>query len=156
MANATSITGFEVHLGPATETDQTATEYAALSYEKLNKVTSNGEIGNEDEIVSEQPLQGHKISVKGPKNAKAFELTLIKIAEDASQAALFSAGESNSNYAIKLVDPDAPEGKTPTTYYVRGLVSGVLSPKGGASNMDMLKTMITPNSLFIKVDPVTI
>jgi hypothetical protein len=56
--------------------------------------------------------------------------------------------------AIKIERNDAPQGKTNTIFYSRGVVSGPLYPGGGSDDFDLEKFKIGLNQLPIRVDPV--
>jgi hypothetical protein len=94
---------------------------------------------------------------KGVSNAGDPELEVASIVDDAGQIILRTFGDplNINNIAIKVERNDAPQGKTNTVFYSRGVVSGPLYPGGGSDDFDLEKFKIGLNQLPIRVDPVT-
>lgn len=82
---------------------------------------------------------------------------VASIADDPGQDILRTFGDplNINNMAIKVERNDAPQGKTNTVFYSRGVVSGPLYPGGGSDDFDLEKFKVGLNQLPIRVDPVT-
>lgn len=159
MANKSTKKGSKVYVcETAQNTDLTATAYAALTWVQVGKVGNIGDFGSDSTINNyntlDEPVQQKQ---KGVSNAGDPELEVASIADDAGQIILRTFGDplNINNIAIKVERNDAPQGKTNTVFYSRGVVSGPLYPGGGSDDFDLEKFKIGLNQLPIRVDPVT-
>jgi len=115
--------GTEIFIGPVTSaTDVSA--LAGLSYVKIGKMGSIGEIGPQAQDVTFTPLDGTPIQhFKGSVDNGAVAMTMARDPLDAGQIALKAASATKFEYALKIVTPDAADGNdTDTIYYCRGPV----------------------------------
>jgi hypothetical protein len=125
---------------------------------QVGKVGNIGDFGSDSTINNyntlDEPVQQKQ---KGVSNAGDPELEVASIADDAGQIILRTFGDplNINNIAIKVERNDAPQGKTNTVFYSRGVVSGPLYPGGGSDDFDLEKFKIGLNQLPIRVDPVT-
>ncbi|QND47661.1 hypothetical protein HB780_18465 [Rhizobium lusitanum] len=159
MANKSTKKGSKVYVcETAQNTDLTASAYAALTWVQVGKVGNIGDFGSDSTINNyntlDEPVQQKQ---KGVSNAGDPELEVASIADDAGQIILRTFGDplNINNIAIKVERNDAPQGKTNTVFYSRGVVSGPLYPGGGSDDFDLEKFKIGLNQLPIRVDPVT-
>lgn len=159
MANKSTKKGSKVYVcETAQNTDLTASAYAALTWVQVGKVGNIGDFGSDSTINNyntlDEPVQQKQ---KGVSNAGDPELEVASIADDAGQIILRTFGDplNINNIAIKVERNDAPQGKTNTVFYSRGVVSGPLYPGGGSDDFDLEKFKIGLNQLPIRIDPVT-
>ncbi|CAN7339340.1 hypothetical protein LJR251_001888 [Rhizobium rhizogenes] len=159
MANKSTKKGSKVYVcETAQNTDLTVSAYAALTWVQVGKVGNIGDFGSDSTINNyntlDEPVQQKQ---KGVSNAGDPELEVASIADDAGQIILRTFGDplNINNMAIKVERNDAPQGKTNTVFYSRGVVSGPLYPGGGSDDFDLEKFKIGLNQLPIRVDPVT-
>ncbi|HEX8048440.1 hypothetical protein [Rhizobium sp.] len=159
MANKSTKKGSKVYVcETAQNADLTASAYAALTWVQVGKVGNIGDFGSDSTINNyntlDEPVQQKQ---KGVSNAGDPELEVASIADDAGQIILRTFGDppNINNIAIKVERNDAPQGKTNTVFYSRGVVSGPLYPGGGSDDFDLEKFKIGLNQLPIRVDPVT-
>jgi hypothetical protein len=159
MANKSTKKGSKVYVcETAQNTDLTASAYAALTWVQVGKVGNIGDFGSDSTINNyntlDEPVQQKQ---KGVSNAGDPELEVASIADDPGQIILRTFGDplNVNNMAVKIERNDAPQGKTNTVFYSRGVVSGPLYPGGGSDDFDLEKFKIGLNQLPIRVDPVT-
>ena len=159
MANKSTKKGSKVYVCETPQnSDLTASAYAALTWVQVGKVGKVGDFGSDSTInhydTLDEPVQQKQ---KGVSNAGDPELEVASIADDPGQDILRTFGDplNVNNMAIKVERNDAPQGKTNTVFYSRGVVSGPLYPGGGSDDFDLEKFKIGLNQLPIRVDPVT-
>ncbi|MBB3607343.1 hypothetical protein [Rhizobium sp. BK602] len=159
MANKSTKKGSKVYVcETAQNSDLTASAYAALTWVQVGKVGNIGDFGSDSTINNyntlDEPVQQKQ---KGVSNAGDPELEVASIADDPGQDILRVFGDplNINNMAIKVERNDAPQGKTNTIFYSRGVVSGPLYPGGGSDDFDLEKFKIGLNQLPIRIDPVT-
>lgn len=138
---ATTLSGSKLYVcATAQNTDLDAAAFAALTWVQVKGVGSHGETGSNTNIVSYDTWDTEFVQkAKGTSNAGDPEVELARIAADAGQLILRTAGDHfvKDNYAFKIVKNDAPLAGTPTIIYNRGLVAGPRTPHGRNEDFDL-------------------
>ena len=143
MAETNSGSKFFISSLP-TNTDLDLTGFEALTWVQVKGVGSHGETGVNTNIVSYDTWDTEFVQkAKGTSNAGDPEVELARIAADAGQLLMRTAGDhfNKNNYSFKIEKNDAPSGGTPTFVYNRGLVAGPRTPNG--RNEDFVLEMFT-------------
>lgn len=114
--------------------------YEALSWVQITAVGSRGEMGKITNVLTYDTWDTTVIQkAKGMTDAGSPELEVARIADDAGQILLRTAGAvgNNDNYAFKEErNDDGPLGN-PTIIYNRGLVLGPRRPGGRNEDFDL-------------------
>lgn len=135
MAIGTS-EGSTVFIGPVTKAT-TQSALAALSFTEIGDVESIGEFGPQAQDVSFTPLKGPSVQhLKGAIDNGMLPIVYAHNPLDPGQIALSAAAATKYEYAIKIVlNDEADDNDTPTTFYGRGPVFGKRTNVGGANDV---------------------
>ncbi|RZJ47423.1 MAG: iron ABC transporter substrate-binding protein [Brevundimonas sp.] len=135
MAIGTS-EGSTVFIGPVT-TAITQSALAALTFVEIGSVESIGEFGPQAQDVSFTPLKGPSVQhLKGAIDNGMLPVVCARDPLDPGQIALAAASGTKFEYAIKVVlNDEADENDTPTTFYFRGPVFSSRNNVGGANDV---------------------
>lgn len=104
--------------------------FAALTWVEIKDVGSQGETGNNTNILTYDTL-GTDVAQKGKgiTDAGSPEIELARIGSDPGQALMRLAALTKHNYAFKY-ELDDSLGVNGTTFYNRGVVGGPRTPNG--------------------------
>lgn len=135
--------------------DLTLQQFELLDWIEVKKVGRIGEMGTTVNIVSYNTLDTEVTEKgKGVANAGDPEIEVARVYDDPGQIALRDMGQTNFNYAFKVVLPDAPtENHTDTVIYSRGLVVGPRRPNGQREDFELEIFSLGLNQREIVVDP---
>ena len=138
-------------IGPVTTaTSQSA--LAALTYIEIGSVESIGEFGPQGQDVSFTPLKGPSVQhLKGAIDNGMLPIVYAADPLDPGQIALGVAAGTKFEYAVKIVlNDEADDNDTPTTFYARGPVFGKRVNVGGANDVRKRTSNIGLN-IFVEV-----
>lgn len=112
--------------------DQTLANYNAMFWTEVKNVGSIGMTGTDTNIVSYDELATDVTQKqKGISNAGDPEIECARNATDNGQDAMRAGALTKLYYAFKVEDADMPPAVTnPTTYFMRGLITGPTRPNG--------------------------
>lgn len=128
--------------------------FEALSFTQVKGVGSIGQTGTTDNIVSYDEMDSDVLPKgKGISNAGDPPIEVSRKATDPGQIAMRNAGVTKDVYAFKIVDGDASDDFTPTTYYIRAIVGGPAKPNGRQENFDLETYVLGCVQREIVVDP---
>lgn len=140
-AFANTLSGSKLYVCATVQnSDLNLAAFEALTWVQVKGVGSHGETGTNTNIVSYDTWDTEFVQkAKGTSNAGDPEVELSRIAADAGQLILRTAGDhfNKDNYAFKIEKNDAPSGGTPTYIYNRGLVAGPRTPHGRNEDFDL-------------------
>ena len=146
--------GVRFFIGPANEVADNASDYNALSYTEVGEVRDLGEYGDQWDNTTFTALNDSRVrKIKTVKNAGDPALAVGMDGGDAGQAALLTAFDSTSDYAVKIEFNDASEGSPsePTKHFFR---AKIMSKRvAGISNTDVIirNVQLAINSDLIEV-----
>jgi len=124
----TTASGTKVFIGAAVtqaEAD-TLVEFQAMSnWTEIGEIESVGEFGDQANDVTFASLgDGRVRHAKGARDAGTMALVCGHDPLDIGQAAIDAAEQTKSNFAFRVILPDAPTGTySNTVFYFRGLVA---------------------------------
>lgn len=121
-------------------TDLDLAGFKSRLWVQVKGVGNHGETGTSTNIVTYDTWDTEFVQkAKGTSNAGDPELEVARIAADAGQLILRTAGDhfNKNNYAFKIEKNDAPSGGTATFVYNRGLVAGPRTPNGRNEDFDL-------------------
>jgi len=156
MAEKTAA-GAKFYIGPANETAVTESEFKLLSYVEVGAVVDIPEFGISYQSVTSDQLGSRLTKMfKGQKSAGAPTIVYDHDADDAGQANIADALDSDSDYAFKITLDDAGTGSpsSPTTFYFRAKVMSSPITIGTANNMVRRSVQIGINSVPVEVPAV--
>ena len=136
----TTASGTKVFIGgQVTQTAaDTLAEFEAMSdWIEIGEIESVGEFGDQANDVTFASLgDGRVRHAKGARDAGTMALVCGHDPLDTGQAAVDAAEQTKSNYAFKVVLPDAPTALySNTTFYLRGLVASRRKNIGSNDNI---------------------
>ena len=143
--------GTQVYIGPSVtqlESD-TLVEYQAMSnWTLVGEVESVGEFGDQANDVTFASLGDARIRhAKGARDAGTMALVCGHDPLDTGQQAVDLAEQTKSNFAFRVVVPDAPAlGYSNTTFYFRGLVASRRKNIGTNDNIIRVNYNVLLNS----------
>lgn len=137
------------------EVDQTAAEFAALTWVEIKGVGSVGENGVSQNILTYDTWDTTVTQkAKGIVDAGSPEIELARDSADAGQDLLRTAATTNFNYCFKIEGNDKlTVGGTNTIIYNRGIVTGPRRPMGRNEDFDLEIYTLGLNQREIVVDP---
>ena len=136
---------------PATE-DQAG--YAALSFTEVGEITTIPEIGRVYDLITHTPVAERKtFKLKGNYNDGAMALAMGRATDDAGQAIMKTAVDSDDPVAFKIAYNDTPSGgSTPTIQYFSGLVMSYTTNTGDGNQVLGATGQIEISGDIIEVD----
>lgn len=150
--------GAKVYIGAAFEDqddDLVAADFTAQTWTEIGNLTNIGAFGDTSQEVTTQEVgRARDFRVKGSRNAGSMSLTMNINSSDAGQIALIAAEKARSNYAFRVVFPDAPAtGSAPTgserLFY--GLVMSRPENLAGPNNFATMDVSVGINSNIVAV-----
>jgi len=147
-----TLNGTTVFISSATVTDttDTITEFAALTWTEIGEVENIGAFGDSSNEVTFANLKNGRVrKYKGMRNAGTTTLTVGADPADAGQDAMDAAQEYDGalDYAFKFVYNDAITfAGTPTIKYARGKVMSAPVQNGGSDTVNRKQYNIGINS----------
>lgn len=123
----------KIYIGGTTEGPQ-----SELAYQEIGEIANGGEIGPQFELITFAALADRNVrKFKGTRNDGTITLELGKDAQDAGQADLLAALESDLAFNFKIELNDNPGGSTgtPTTIYFQGKVFSYVSQIGEVNSI---------------------
>ncbi|WP_416355558.1 hypothetical protein ACLNGM_15070 [Aureimonas phyllosphaerae] len=152
--------GSKVYIGAPLDlktTDFVAADFTSQTWVEIGALTSIGSVGDTNaEITANEIGLGRDVSAKGTANAGTMTLTANIDTSDTGQIALRAAQKSISNYAFRIVFPDAPAtGASPkgSQRLFVGLVMGVPENLGSANQFATVDATVKINSNVVQVGP---
>lgn len=144
--------------GQVTDTVDTASEFAALTWVEVKNVETYGEFGDESSAVTFSAVgDGRVQKAKGARDAGTLAVTVGLVPNEPGQLAFIAAEGTNKNYAFKMVLPDAPTDLyTNTINYFRGLVMSKRLNVGGNDNVLRRTFNVGINSEIFELAPTLI
>ena len=151
--------GSKIFIGPVNSTANSAAEYEALAYTLIGEVTDVGEFGDTFRTTSHTAISDRRERLfKTSKSAGTLALQLGRDPDDAGQAALKAARDSDSNYAFMIQQNDpgvSGSPANPTTHFFRALVLGFTTSIGNSENVIGASCQVAINSDVVEVPAVT-
>lgn len=108
MAHLYTASGSKVYIAPSVAAEPAdATAYAALTWTEIGFLSNIGEYGDESSLQTGAVVGDARVrKAKGARDAGTLTLTVFPDPDDDGQAALIAAEATNSNYPIKIVEPN--------------------------------------------------
>jgi hypothetical protein len=146
-------TGYRVYIcETAQEADLDQAGFEALTWVEATNVGTLPDRGQSQDELTYPTLNNGIIKGKGPKNYGSGDFEVSRKGTNLGRDAMVTAANTELNYAIKLVAPDAVSGYTATTEYLRGLLSGPTYPGGGADQASIARFSFY-NNQYLLVEP---
>lgn len=150
--------GSKVYIGTALDfktVDFVAADFTSQTWVEIGAVTNIGSLGDTSQEVTTTEIGiARDISIKGSRNAGTLQLTYNIDSSDAGQQALIAAEKKNTNYAMRIVFPDAPAtGASPkgSQRLFIGMIMGVPENLGGANQFGAVDCTVRINSNVVQV-----
>lgn len=148
--------GYKVYISPEPvgAADLTQGEFEAIDdwVEMINCGTLPDRGPAEGEL-SFPTLAHGTVKGKGAKDFGGGDFDVLKRGVNAGREAFAAAALTQLNHAIRLVAPDAtgssPGDMSPTTEYLRGLVTGPRTPGGGGDEADIARFSVVFNQYLV-------
>ena len=139
--------------------DLTLVQFAALTYIDVCCLQDTTEFASTANIVSETCISGEKIRLVGADEDSDLEVTWFYDSACAGQNSLrtFGLAKSNVAYAFRKVYADGVAGvRTPTTLYIRAIVSGYTDSGIGIDDVQTqsISGSIVQGPLFVGPAPI--
>jgi hypothetical protein len=155
MADLFAVAGAKIYIGAAMAApsdDVTEATFAAVSWTQIKDWMTCGEIGDARALIT-TPLidRDRDTKQKGTANAGSAQMVLATNTSDPGQQALIAAGNTKSNYPVKIEWDDAPEGGTPTTYLFMALIMSSRFGGGGPNTVRSLNGTMEINSNIVDI-----
>ena len=133
--------------------DWVKTDFTAQTWVEIGEIEGLGNLGDTaDTIDFTSVSDSRKRLRKGSRSGGTMEIVCGIDAADPGQIALIAAEKSSSDFAFKLVLPDAPEGGTPSERYFVGLVLSQTEQFDKANSVMKLAASLAVNSNVVRVD----
>ena len=147
MSGPMTAAGSKLAISAGSPATDDAAGFAALTFTNVGLVDKLGPMGGVFEEVPFQPLDGGKITLKGPPDYGKLNPSYALDSEDAGQALMFTASESQiADYSFRVTKPDGA-----IRYFV-GKVFGAPEDIGSANSIIMANPTISINSKPIRVE----
>lgn len=154
------VAGLKIYIGgvlPTQADDFVAADFTSQTWTLIDGWQTMGAFGDAKQVISTDLInRGRTTKQGGTKNAGSMQNVFAVIDGDDGQEALFSALNTNSNYAFKVEGDDAatsPASPTPqpSKRYFIGIVTSAQEAGGGANTVQMLNSTIEINSNIVRV-----
>lgn len=133
--------------------DITSSAFTGETWTLIKNTESLGSTGSSSEAITYATTDtARQQTLKGVRTSGNMDVTVLRDAADAGQAALLAAEKTNSNYAFRLVLADAPEGGTPSERLFIGPVMSVAEPYDQANSLTKLVANIAINSNIVRIE----
>lgn len=143
------VAGSHIYIGNATadqSTDFVEGDFSAMTFVEIDGWQQMGALGDTAALISTDLInRGRTIKQKGTKNAGSMQNVFAIIADDAGQALLEAAAQTDDNYAFKITFPDG------STRYFIALVMTQELPGGEANTVLMINATLEINSNIVNV-----
>lgn len=135
--------------------DLTKDQFEALTWVEVKNVGKLPESGSTTNTVKYDTIDTNVTQkAKGVSDAGGGNLEVAYTPDDAGQAALRQAAQTNYMYATKRELNDAPDDKhTNTVFYNRGIISGPTHSGGGVEDFVTETFTIANNQIEVVVPP---
>jgi hypothetical protein len=121
-----SSAGSTVAISAATPATFNEAGYDALAYTLIGEVTDIGDFGREYNVINHNPVATRAtVKLKGSYNEGSIQLQFGLDNDDAGQALLQDASESDNNYSFRVILQDG------STYYFQAQVTSFKTNVGG-------------------------
>lgn len=129
--------GCAIYIGTTADADSQS-EFEADTYTLVGEVTNMGEFGRVYALITHSSLDDRNVrKFKGQRDDGTMTLIVGSDAQDAGQAALYDALDSDQDFNIKVEENDDTDesGATPTTSYFRAKIMSARKTIGDAQNV---------------------
>lgn len=153
-----STAGTKLYIGSAmaeVDDDRVLSDFSGLTYVEVKNTTNLGNFGDTSaQITSDEIGRDRTVKAKGTRNAGTMSVICNNNPTDPGQLAMHAAEASPSDYAFKIVFPDAPAtGSAPvgSTRYFAAKVMSDPEDLGTANNFATVTFNLDINSNIVKV-----
>lgn len=123
-----------------------STGFAALTYTLIGEVVDGGEVGRVYEVVKHNPLNTREtIKRKGSYDSGSYQLQLARVPDDAGQAILVAAVDSDTSRSFKVTLQDG------TILYYTAQVISYLTKIGTTNQITAAQVGIEIDSNIVEV-----
>lgn len=148
--------GAKLYIGAAIaqkSTDFVQTDFTSQTWTQIGEIEGLGSLGDTAGTIDFTGITDARKRVrKGARSAGTMEIVMGIDSADPGQIALIAAEKSSSDFAFKLVLPDAPSGGTPSERYFIALVLSQSENFDKADSVMKLTASLAVNSNVVRVD----
>jgi hypothetical protein len=156
MAHLYTASGSKVYIAPSVvSAPADAAAYAGLTWTEIGFLSNIGEYGDEASLQTGSVVGDARVrKAKGARDAGTLTITVYPDPDDDGQAALIAAEGTNSNYPIKIVEPNRlDDDGTDGIDYMTVLVSSKRKTLGGNDTIVTRTFNAAINSSIVEVAP---
>ena len=155
--NAISSSGTILSVSATLPATEDAAGYEALTFTAVGEVTTIPEIGRNSDLITHTPVADRKTyKLKGNYNDGALGLEMGRATDDAGQAILVTARDSDDPIAFSITYNDDPggTGSSPTIQYFQGLVMSYTTNTGDGNQVLGATCQVEISGDILEIDKV--